>query len=104
MALTNPHISRSLLAVLRSSPYNEWRLLAAKTTELLLERGYNLPALATSPSPIAGIGPVPGGQFFDVPETTPLRGAMVVNDIEKGGGYAGTSQTGKRSSKVAPQL
>ena len=45
-------VLQALLAVLRSSPYNEWRLLAAKTTELLLERGYDLPALATSPSPV----------------------------------------------------
>ena len=48
----------------------------------------------------AGIGAAPGGQFFDVPETTPLRGAMVVNDIEKGSTYGGPSQTGKRGSKV----
>ena len=48
----------------------------------------------------AGIGAAPGGQYFDVPETTPLRGAMVVNDIEKGSTYGGPSQTGKRGSKV----
>ncbi|KAK9857932.1 hypothetical protein WJX84_004319 [Apatococcus fuscideae] len=92
-----------LLAVLRSSPYNEWRLLAAKTTELLLEQGYDLPALATSPNPLAGVGPAPGGQYFDVPESTPLRGAMVVTDIERGSAYGGPSQTGKRGAKVAPE-